>query len=91
MTAPDHATNHSKNTLRERGHPYMGFGQRKSFAHGGAINPADRPSFSVGFLVRADHAHLVGEKRRSADVDFGFKVGLETCLEDSSVSIGTGS
>ena len=23
MTAPDHATNHSKNTLRERGHPYM--------------------------------------------------------------------
>jgi KUP system potassium uptake protein len=26
-----------------------------------------------------------------ASVDFGFKVGLETCLEDSSVSIGTGS
>ena len=25
MTAPDHATSHSKNTLRERGHPYMGF------------------------------------------------------------------
>src|ERR1700691_4519854 len=25
------------------------------------------------------------------DVDFGFNVGLETCLEDSSVSIGTGS
>jgi hypothetical protein len=26
MTAPDHATSHSQNTLRERGHPYMGFG-----------------------------------------------------------------
>jgi hypothetical protein len=25
MTAPDHATSHSKNTLRERGHPYMRF------------------------------------------------------------------
>ena len=25
MTAPDHATSHSKNTLREQGHPYMGF------------------------------------------------------------------
>ena len=25
MTAPDHATSHSQNTLRERGHPYMGF------------------------------------------------------------------
>jgi transposase len=23
MTAPDHATSHSQNTLRERGHPYM--------------------------------------------------------------------
>ena len=30
MTAPDHATSHSKNTLRERGHPYMGFGLRPS-------------------------------------------------------------
>ena len=25
MTAPDHATSHSQNILRERGHPYMGF------------------------------------------------------------------
>ena len=25
MTAPDHATSHSKNTLRERGRPYMGY------------------------------------------------------------------
>jgi hypothetical protein len=26
MTAPDHATSHSQNTLRERGHPYMTLG-----------------------------------------------------------------
>jgi hypothetical protein len=25
MTASDHATSHSQNTLRERGHPYMDF------------------------------------------------------------------
>jgi hypothetical protein len=54
-------------TPDDNGENWLGFGQRKSFAHGGAINPADRPSFSVGFFVRADHAHLVGEKRRSAD------------------------
>jgi hypothetical protein len=29
--------------------------------------------------------------RLGSTVDFGFNVGLETCLEDSSVSIGTGS
>jgi putative transposase len=31
------------------------------------------------------------KRLRALDVDFGFNVGLETCLEDSSVSIGTGS
>ena len=43
MTAPDHATSHSKNTLRERGHPYMGFGLRPS--DGGA---GERKSPSSG-------------------------------------------
>ena len=34
--------------------------------------------------------HMPVGKSIGIGVDFGFKVGLETCLEDSSVSIGTG-
>jgi len=46
MTAPDHATSHSKNTLRERGHPYMGFLGPRRFR---CQNPRFRLLDSLGF------------------------------------------
>jgi hypothetical protein len=47
MTAPDHATKPFRNTLRERGHPYMGFLGACPFP---AKTPADEGWISLDFL-----------------------------------------
>ena len=79
MTAPDHATNHSKNTLRERGHPYMSFDPAHLDGDGrynpktpvgilaGPLTDVDATRLRPDRLTRRRHAPAAKNQRRARD------------------------
>ena len=78
MTAPDHATNHSKNTLRERGHPYMSFDPAHLDGDGrynpkpqrilvGPLTDVDATRLRPDRLTRRRHAPAAKNRRRARD------------------------